>query len=51
MFRGDFTLTLKAEGKSTNTLRLYLGAVDKLAAWCAEHDGAAGPTVRSPELS
>ena len=43
-FRRDFALTLKAERKSPNTLRLYLGAVDKLADWCAAHDGPTDPT-------
>jgi hypothetical protein len=36
-----FTLTLKVEGKSTNTLRLCLGAVDKLAASFANATGRA----------
>lgn len=44
-FRRDFAVTLKAEGKSANTLRLYLGAVDKLAGWCADNGGVADPTL------
>src|SRR3954453_4765696 len=43
-FRRDFALSLKAERKSANTLRLYLGAVDKLAGWCAAHSGPDDPT-------
>jgi integrase/recombinase XerC len=43
-YRRDFALSLKAEGKSANTLRLYLGAVDKLANWCATHGGPDDPT-------
>jgi site-specific recombinase XerD len=37
-------VALRAQGKSPNTLRLYLGAVDRLAAWCAEHAGPDDPT-------
>src|SRR4051794_22957195 len=44
-FRRDFSLSLKAEGKSPNTLRLYLGAVDKLGDWCTEHGGPDDPTA------
>jgi hypothetical protein len=32
--RRDFATSLRAEGKSPNTLRLYLRAVDKLEKWC-----------------
>ena len=31
VLRRDFSTSLEAEGKSPNTLRLYLGAVDRLA--------------------
>src|SRR5688500_8492452 len=41
--RRDFSLSLQAERKSANTQRLYLGAVDKLAAWVAEHGGPDDP--------
>jgi integrase/recombinase XerC len=41
--RRDFSLSLQAERKSANTQRLYLGAVDKLAAWVAENGGPADP--------
>jgi integrase/recombinase XerC len=43
-FRRDFAVSLKAERKSPNTLRLYLGAVDNLAAWAAENSGPDDPT-------
>lgn len=39
----DFAISLEAERKSPNTLRLYLGAVDKLSQWSQEHDGPADP--------
>ncbi len=42
-FRRDFGVSLKAEGKSPNTLRLYLGAVDKLATWAAQNGGPDDP--------
>jgi site-specific recombinase XerD len=38
-WRRDWALTLRSEGKSPNTQRLYLGALDKLGDWCAAHDG------------
>ena len=44
-FRRDFAVSLKAENKSANTQRLYLGAVDKLAAW-AEETGAPGDPTK-----
>jgi integrase/recombinase XerC len=44
-FARDFELSLKAEHKSANTLRLYLGAVHKLNDWCAIHDGPDDPTA------
>ena len=43
-FRRVFAVSLKAERKSPNTLRLYLGAVDNLAAWAAENGGPDDPT-------
>jgi integrase/recombinase XerC len=39
----DFSTSLRAENKSPNTLRLYLGAVDKLHTWCLAHDGPDDP--------
>ncbi|SET98325.1 phage integrase N-terminal SAM-like domain-containing protein [Geodermatophilus poikilotrophus] len=42
--RRDYATCLRAEGKSPNTVRLYLGAVDKLHAWCLAHDGPDDPT-------
>jgi integrase len=42
--RRDFAVSLRAENKSPNTQRLYLGAVDKLASWCADNDGPDAPT-------
>jgi integrase len=36
--RRDFGISLEAENKSSNTLRLYLGAVDKLHQWGQAHD-------------
>lgn len=42
--RRDFSVSLRAENKSANTQRLYLGAVDKLAAWTAENGGPDEPT-------
>jgi integrase/recombinase XerC len=43
VLRRDFSTSLQAEGKSPNTLRLYLGAVDKLAQWVRENDGPDDP--------
>jgi integrase/recombinase XerC len=42
--RRDFAVSLIAENKSQNTQRLYLGAVDSLAAWCADNAGPVDPT-------
>ncbi|MDB5733313.1 MAG: integrase family protein [Variovorax sp.] len=42
--RRDFATTLRAEGKSKNTSRLYLGAVDKLESWCLANAGPDDPT-------
>src|SRR4051794_40595272 len=41
--RRDFSVSLRAENKSANTQRLYLGAVDKLAGWTAENGGPDDP--------
>jgi integrase/recombinase XerC len=41
--RRDFSLSLQAERKSANMQRLYLGAVNKLAAWVTENGGPADP--------
>ncbi|PWW24924.1 site-specific recombinase XerD [Geodermatophilus normandii] len=43
-YRHDWAVALRAQGKSANTSRLYLGALNKLAAWCREHDGPDNPT-------
>ncbi len=43
-YREHWTIALRAEGKSPNTMRLYLGALAKLAGWCATHDGPQDPT-------
>src|SRR3954452_17922117 len=43
-YRRDWILTLRAEVKSPNTLRLYGGALGKLASWCTEHGGPDTPT-------
>jgi integrase/recombinase XerC len=43
--RRDFATSLRAEGKSPNTLRLYLGAVDKLETWCLSTGGPDDPTT------
>jgi site-specific recombinase XerD len=32
-YRRDWLITLRAEGKSANTLRLYTGSLDRLARW------------------
>jgi integrase/recombinase XerC len=34
--RRDYEISLQADGKSKNTIRAYLQAVDKLLAWCNE---------------
>jgi integrase/recombinase XerC len=39
----DFATALRAENKSINTVRLYTGAVDKLASWCTETGGPLDP--------
>jgi integrase/recombinase XerC len=41
--RRDFGISLEAERKSPSTLRLYLGALDKLEVWGQEHDGPEDP--------
>src|SRR5690349_7875569 len=41
--RRDFGISLEAERKSVNTLRLYLGAVDKLSRWTQDNDGPDDP--------
>jgi integrase/recombinase XerC len=43
VFRRDFSTSLQAEGKSANTLRLYLGAVHKLEQWVADNNGPDDP--------
>jgi site-specific recombinase XerD len=43
--RRDFATSLRAEGKSPNTLRLYLRAVDKLEKWCLFNGGPDDPTA------
>jgi site-specific recombinase XerC len=43
VLRRDFATSLDAERKSPNTLRLYLGAVDKLAGWVTEQGGPDDP--------
>ncbi len=45
--RRDYEISLQADGKSKNTLRAYLQAVDKLLAWCNED----GPSTDPRELS
>jgi integrase/recombinase XerC len=45
--RRDYEISLQADGKSKNTLRAYLQAVDKLLAWCSED----GPSTDPRELS
>ena len=42
--RRDYATCLRAEVKSPNTVRLYLGAVDKMHAWCLANDGPGDPT-------
>ncbi len=42
-FRRDFGISLEAERKSPNTLRLYLGAVDKLSQWVQVNGGPDDP--------
>lgn len=39
----DFSVSLRSERKSPNTLRLYLGAVTRLAEWCAANQGPDDP--------
>jgi hypothetical protein len=39
VLRRDFSTFLQGEGKSPNGLRLYLGAVDKLAQWVEANEG------------
>lgn len=41
--RRDFGISLEAEGKAKNTLRLYLGAVNKLSGWVGENEGPQDP--------
>ena len=48
--RRDFGISLEAERKSPNTLRLYLGAVDKLSQWAEANDGRPDPRS-SPDPS
>jgi integrase/recombinase XerC len=43
-YRRDWTLALRGDHKSPNTIRLYTGALDRLAAWCAANDGPDDPT-------
>src|SRR4051812_7988929 len=43
VLRRDFSTSLQAERKSPNTLRLYLGAVDKLGQWVADNQGPDDP--------
>jgi integrase/recombinase XerC len=43
VLRRDFSTSLQAERKSANTLRLYLGAVDKLAQWAEANSGPDDP--------
>ena len=43
VLRRDYSTSLQAEGKSANTLRLYLGAVDNLASWVQDNDGPEDP--------
>lgn len=41
--RRDFGISLEAERKSPNTIRLYLGAVDKLSGWVEQAGGPDDP--------
>jgi hypothetical protein len=43
VLRRDFSTSLQAEGNSPNTLRLYLGAADKLAQWAEANGGSTDP--------
>src|SRR3954452_17924527 len=43
VLRRDFSTSLQAERKSPNTLRLYLGAVDKLEQWVKDNNGPDDP--------
>ena len=42
--RRDYEISLQADGKSKNTIRAYLQAVDKLLAWCNEEASSNDPT-------
>ncbi len=42
--RRDYEISLQADGKSKNTIRAYLQAVDKLLAWCNEEGPSNDPT-------
>jgi integrase/recombinase XerC len=42
--RRDYEISLQADGKSKNTIRAYLAAVDKLLAWCNEDGPSNDPT-------
>jgi integrase/recombinase XerC len=42
--RRDYEICLQADGKSKNTIRAYLQAVDKLLAWCNEKVSSNDPT-------
>jgi site-specific recombinase XerD len=49
--RRDFAISLRAEGKSPNTQRVYLRAVDRLSSWCKE-TRRGGPTqVRRQDVA
>ncbi|WP_166487326.1 tyrosine-type recombinase/integrase [Geodermatophilus obscurus] len=41
--RRDFAISMRAEGKSVNTQRVYLRAVNRLGAWCVDMQRG-GPT-------
>jgi site-specific recombinase XerD len=41
--RRDYEISLQADGKSKNTIRAYLQAVDKLLAWCNEDGRSTDP--------
>ena len=43
VLRRDFSTSLQSERKSANTLRLYLGAVDKLEQWVEKNNGPGDP--------
>lgn len=42
--RRDYAVSMKVDDKSHDTQRIYLGAVDSLAAWCADNFGPDDPT-------